>query len=408
MIDVDKWQEIFTSIGKHPTRTVLTAFGVAWGIFMLVLLLGAGQGLQNGIDYQFEGDAMNSIWINPGRTSVPHNGMKEGRRIVMDNDDYDYILDQFKEVEQMSGKYFLRGNKVAVYGDKALSFSVQGVHVDGQVVESLEITKGRFINKVDLDQTRKVAVIGGYVQRDLFDGKDPVGEEIVLDGTNFQVIGVFHDPEGENTMRRIYLPISTVQKVYTANDRLDQLILVAGDLSIDEMNALEDEVTRGLKDRHLVAYDDRRAFRIWNMAEEYQSVIGLMTAIKGITWMVGIFSMIAGVIGVSNIMLIIVKDRTKEIGIRKAIGATPRSIIAMIFQESIFITGIAGYLGLFLGILVLWGLQGMESEFFRNPQVNFWLALTATIVLILAGALAGLLPAMQAAKINPVTAIKSE
>ena len=265
MIDVDKWQEIFNSIGKHPTRTILTAFGVAWGIFMLVLLLGAGQGLHNGINYQFEGDAMNSIWINPGRTSVPHKGLKEGRRIVLDNDDYDYIVEQFDQIEQMSGKYFLRGNKVVVYKDKALSFSVQGVHVDGQVVESLDITKGRFINDVDLEETRKVAVIGGYVQRDLFDNKDPIGEQIVLDGASFKVIGVFHDPEGENTMRRIYLPISTVQKVYTANNRLDQIILVAGDLSVDQMNQLEEEVTRGLQERKLIAYEDRRALRIFNI-----------------------------------------------------------------------------------------------------------------------------------------------
>ena len=408
MIDVDKWQEIFNSISKHKLRTVLTAFGVAWGIFMLVLLLGAGNGLENGINYQFEGDALNSIWINPGRTSVPFRGLKEGRRIQLTNDDYDYILDQFAQIEDMSGKYFLRGNKVAVYKNKSLSFSIQGVHEDGQVVESLEITEGRFINQQDLDETRKIAVIGGFVKRDLFEGSDPLGEQIVLDGASYKVVGVFNDPEGENTMRRIYLPISTVQKVYSTHDKLDQLVLVAGNLSVAEMNRLEDEVTAGLKERKLIAPEDRRALRIFNMAEEYQSVMGLMTAIRGITWIVGIFSMIAGVIGVSNIMLIIVKDRTKEIGIRKALGATPRSIIGMIFQESIFITAIAGYLGLAFGIFVLWGLQGVETEYFRSPEVNVWLAIFATLILVLAGVMAGLLPAMQAARINPVTAIKSE
>ncbi len=408
MFDLDKWQEIFNSIGKHPMRTILTAFGVAWGIFMLVLLLGAGRGLHNGINHQFEGDALNSLWINPGRTSIPYAGLKEGRRIKLTNEDYDYILDQFDQAESLSGKYFLRGDKVVVYQDKSLSFSIQGVHEDGQVIESLEIRKGRFINQTDLEETRKVAVIGGFVERDLFEGEDPLGAQIVLDGASYKVVGVFHDPEGENTMRRIYLPVTTVQKVYSAHDALDQLVLDAGDLPIGAMNRLEEEITAGLKERKLIAPEDRRALRIFNMAEEYQNVLGLMRAINGIIWVVGIFSMIAGVIGVSNIMLIIVKDRTKEIGIRKAIGASPRSIIGMIFQESIFITTIAGYIGLTTGIFILWALNGVESEFFRNPEVNIWLAFSATLVLIFAGVLAGLLPAIQAARINPVTAIKSE
>ena len=408
MFDLDKWNEIFNSIGKHPLRTILTAFGVAWGIFMLVLLLGAGQGLQNGVDEQFSGDAVNSLWISAGRTSVPFQGLKEGRRIKLTNEDYNYLLDQFSQIDELSGKYFLQGNKIVKYNQQALSYSIQGMHPDGAFMESLVITDGRSLNEQDQRDGRKVAIVGEVVRDQLFKEEDPIGQMIQIDGAVYKVVGVFYDKEGERTMRRIYLPISTVQKVYSTYDRIDQLILASHDLSAAEMELLETTTRKAMQQRKLIAPDDRRALRVFNMAAEYQSIKGLMLAIKAITWLVGIFSMIAGVIGVSNIMLIIVKDRTKEIGIRKAIGATPGSIIGMIFQESIFITAVAGYIGLAMGIGVLALLKDVESEFFRNPEVNIGLALTATLVLIIAGVLAGLLPAIQAARINPVKAIKSE
>ena len=201
---------------------------------------------------------------------------------------------------------------------------------------------------------------------------------------------------------------TTLQTNYGNFNRIDQMIIDLGDLAYEEVIGIETAIKKTLQERKMVDPEDRQAVRIWNMAREYQSFMGLMNAIKGIMWVVGIFSIIAGVIGVSNIMLIIVKDRTKEIGIRKALGATPRSIVGMIFQESIFITAIAGYVGLGLGIGVLALLSGMESEFFRRPEVNIWIAVLATMILIMSGALAGLLPALQASRINPVLAIKSE
>jgi len=251
-------------------------------------------------------------------------------------------------------------------------------------------------------------VIGEPVRAQLFDGKNPIGERVVIDGASYTVVGVYFDKEGEDSMRRMYLPISTVQKVYSSNDRIDQLILSAGQLSTSEMVLLEEATRKTLQERKMISPKDRRAIRIFNMAEEFASFQSLMAMINGIIWLVGIFSMIAGVIGVSNIMLIIVKDRTKEIGIRKALGATPRSIVSMIFQEAIFITGLAGYIGLTAGIGVLALMKGIETEYFRNPEVQLGVILAATLVLILAGVFAGLLPAMQAARINPVKAIKSE
>lgn len=408
MIDWDKWQEIFDSINKHRLRTILTAFGVSWGIFMLVLLLGAGQGLQNGVSHNFAGDATNSLWINSGRTSLPFNGLKEGRQIALTNEDYEFLWDQFSQIESLSGKYFLRGSKTVTYNGVTRSYSVQATHPDGQVIESLEILSGRFYNDRDMREHRKVAVIGQYVKQELFGDEDPEGQNITIDATNYKVIGVFYDKEGEQTMRRIYLPMSTVQKVYSAFDKMDQLVVVTGDLSEEDMSVLEASVKTSFSQRKKFDKDDPQALRIYNRARDYQSFMSLMNAIKGLMWFVGIFSIVAGVIGVSNIMLIIVKDRTKEIGIRKALGATPSSIVGMIFQESIFITGVAGYLGLGAGIAVLALLQGIESEFFRRPEINIWIAIGATMILVLAGAMAGLLPALQAARINPVTAIKSE
>jgi len=408
MFDIDKWQEIFTSIGKHPLRTILTAFGVAWGIFMLVLLLGAGKGLHNGIAYQFEGDALNSLWIRAGRTSIPYQGLQEGRRIKLKNDDYEHLLNEYSQIEELSGKYFLGSSRPVKYGEQALAYDMQGIHPDGAAVESLIIKAGRSLNARDQKENRKVTIIGEVVRDQLFKDEDPIGKSVIVDGASYKVVGVYHDKEGERTMRRLYLPISTVQKVYSAQDRIDQLIIGAGDLSMAEMTLLEEATRSALQQRKKISPKDRRAIRIFNMANEYQSFVSLMFVINSIIWMVGIFSMIAGVIGVSNIMLIIVKDRTKEIGIRKAIGATPGSIVAMIFQESIFITAVAGYIGLALGIGVLALLKSVETEFFRNPEVNFGVVLAATIVLVLAGVLAGLLPAMQAARINPVQAIKSE
>lgn len=409
MIDWDKWQEIFDSINRHRLRTLLTGFGVAWGIFMLVLLLGAGQGLQNGVEYQFAGDIMNSLWIESGRTTKPYAGMKAGRRIELTDDDYAFLQSEFPEIFKSSGKYFVGGSVIVTYGAKTQSFSVQGTHVDGDFIESLQMLEGRYLNQHDIDEERKVAVIGKDVREEFFDkDEDPLGKEVVVDGAVFKVIGVFYDPEEGRTMKRLYVPISTVQTVYSNFDQIDEIILGMGDLSIDGVMAIEDEINAALKKRKKVAPDDRQAIDVFNSAEEFKNFMGLMTAIKGIMWIVGIFSIIAGVIGVSNIMLIIVKDRTKEIGIRKALGATPRSIVGMIFQESIFITAIAGYIGLCAGVGLLAVLQGIESDFFRQPEINFGIAIAATIVLILAGGLAGLLPALQASRINPVKAIKSD
>lgn len=406
MFDLDKWQEIFNSIRRHKLRTILTALGVFWGIFMLVILLGAGQGLQNGVEYEFRDDAMNSIWVRRGTTSIPFNGLPKGRRIKFYNEDYNFLDKNYPEIEDLTGRFYLSGDQTATYGQKKLSFPVRGVHPGHQVVENSMMVEGRYINAIDIKEVRKVAVLGKVAKESLFENEPALGKEIKLGGIVYTVVGIYKDTGSEDEMRIIYIPVSTAQKVYAGTEELHQLMFTAGDLPLDEMKKLESDIRTTFAQKHQFDPGDRRALFITNIAEEYQEFQNLFWAIRAFVWFVGIGSIIAGVIGVSNIMLIVVKDRTREIGIRKAIGATPSSIISMILQEAIVITAVAGYVGLLAGVGVISLMSSMEVEFFRNPQVNLGVVVSATIVLILSGALAGLMPAVQAARINPVEAMK--
>ena len=408
MFDFDKWQEILESIKRHKLRTALTAFGVFWGIFMLVLLLGAGKGLSNGVEFQFSDESINSIWLSPGRTSKPYQGLKEGRLIRFDNDDYEFIGNQYNTVDNVAGRFFLSGDKVVKYKNKALSFSVQCIYPAIKILENIIVTDGRFLRQEDLDERRKVCVIGRIVKEKLFGESEAVGREIIVDNIVYKVVGVFYDSGGEWIMKNIYVPITTAQKIYSGNDRLHRLMFTASGLNIQEMQSLERQVINDFASRKDFHPRDRRALRTTNNASQYKQYSDMMKVINGIIWLVGIFSIIAGVIGVSNIMLIIVKDRTREIGIRKSLGATPFSIVSMILQESIFITGFAGYLGLAAGVGVMALIKDVSTEFWRNPEVNIWIAFISTLILIVAGAIAGLIPALQAAHINPVLAMKSD
>ncbi len=408
MIDYDKWQEIFTSIMRHKVRTILTALGVFWGIFMLVILLGAGKGLENGVEYEFQDDAVNSLWIRRGVTSLDYKGLPEGRRIEFTNEDYDLLAGADPGIEHLTGRFYLSGDQILVYGDKELSFPTRGVHPGHQFVENTIMIRGRYINQRDLDDFRKVVVLGKVARESIFGTENPIGKEVEIGGTVYTVVGEYFDNGNPDEMRVVYLPITTVQKVYAGTETVHQLMVTTGDMSLPDMQRLERDIRRMLAGRHQFALEDRRAVWISNLAEEYQEFQGLFLAINLFVWFVGLGSIIAGVIGVSNIMLIVVKDRTREIGVRKALGATPTSIVRMILQEAIFITSLAGYAGLAAGVGVLAVLGQMEVQFFRHPQINIWVGLAATAVLILAGALAGWLPARQAARIHPVEAMKAD
>ncbi|MBT8220329.1 MAG: ABC transporter permease [Bacteroidia bacterium] len=413
MLDYDKWQEIIDSISKHKLRTALTAFGVSWGMFMLVLLLGAGNGLRNGVNHNFLDDAVNSLWIWGGSTSKPYKGLQPGRRIIFHNEDYKTVEASIGAVEHLGVRYWLRGGAQVKRGNEVFDYPVRCVNPGHRYLENTIITEGRFINDHDMSSAAKITVIGQLV-RDAFFTKDEavIGQYINIKGIDFKIVGVYLDEGQENEMRNIYIPVYTAQKVFEGDDIVDQIMFTMGDISVENSALVEADVQRLLAERLNFDPEDKQAIYISNDLEEYMKFQSFFQAIKIFVWIVGLGSILAGMIGVSNIMLIIVKDRTKEIGIRKAVGATPASIISMILHESVLITAVAGFLGLCAGIGILWGLESLmtaleiESEFFRNPEVNFGVLAWALFTLVVTGALAGLIPGMKAVRINPVEAMK--
>lgn len=408
MFNLDRWQEILDTISKNRLRTFLTAFSVAWGIFMLIILLGAGSGLKNGIEHEFMADAVNTLWINGGQTSMPYNGLKEGRIINLTLEDYEQIK-RMPGIEYISARARVGGSRMINYKKESGSFDIVTDYADGQHLENLTMVQGRFYNDKDCDEYRKVCTISTKVRDIIFKDEDPIGKYILADGIPFNVIGVFYD-QADRDMNRIYIPTSTAAKTYSDGNKLRVIWLVPTDKSIKNSNMMLAEIKSLLAANHSFDIDDRKAIYAVNNSVEYEKIMSLMTGIKIFVWIIGIFTIIAGIVGVSNIMMIVVKERTKEIGIRKAIGATPWSIIGMILQESIYVTAIAGYTGLVLGIglLELISKNMPEAPFFRNPEVDFKTAIYATLLLIFAGALAGFIPSRNAAKIKPIVALRDE
>ena len=409
MFDLDKWQEIFATIKKNKLRTFLTGFSVAWGIFMLIILLGSGNGLQNGITYQFEADATNTLWLFPGATTMANQGMKPGRQINFTNEDYTFIKENIPGVEEISARYYMWQNRIISYKKQFGSFDLICVHPDMQVIEKITVEQGRMLNQVDLLNHRKVAVIGVPVKEALFkNGENPLGKYIKVNRVPFQVVGIFSD-RNDRDQQRIYLPISTAQMIFIGGNHIHNLTLTTN-LSASESETLEQTLRNRLAKRHRFNPEDKSALYIGNTLREFKQFQNMFMGIKLFVGVIGIFTIIAGVVGVSNIMIIVVNERTKEIGIRKAIGATPWSVIFLIIFESVIITASAGYIGLVsgIGLLELVNKFMPPSEFFRSPEVDFSIAVSATLILVFAGVLAGLFPAIKAASIRPVIALRDE
>lgn len=411
MFDIEKWLEIFSAMRKNKLRTVLTGFSVAWGIFMLIVLLGFGQGLQNGIESEFKQDAINSIWIHPGETSKAYKGYQPGRRINFDLSDYEMIKTKIHDIEFISARYWSFGSRTIVYRKKTASYSINGAHPQTKEIESCSMLSGRFINDVDIDKFRKVAIIGEPVAKTFFDEykEDPIGKFIVINKVPFLVVGVFTDP-APRECERIYIPITTSQKVFGGYEKINN-IAVTANVSPERSAEMENQIKAYLAKKHHFDVDDSRAVYLWNTLKEYSNFQNLFTGIRVFVWVIGIFTLIAGIVGVSNIMMIVVKDRTKEIGIRKAIGATPKSVVGLIVLEAILITSLAGYIGLFLGVGLLDLISKAlppDAPFFANPEINVNAALVAIVVLIISGTFAGLIPATRAAAIKPIDALRDE
>lgn len=409
MLDLDQWQEIFSTIGKNKLRTFLTSVSVCWGIFMLVILMGAGNGLAKGVMHNFS-DSKNSIWMWGGQTSMAYNGFNAGRPVELTNDDLDMVNEKYgKDIEGLSARYGVYGVGPVSYKNNYGEFGAIAIHPGHQQAEALQLVSGRLLNKYDIEEYRKVCILGTLMRDQLFKDEDPIGKYVQLAGIKFLVVGVFGDVhEGET--RRMYIPISLAQKTFIDKNRIGLLTFIASDYTEGQTDQVIDDIRNTLSRKYNFDPEDNRALGSVNAMKEYRQMNAIFTGINMFVLIIGIFTIIAGIVGVSNIMLIVVKERTKEIGIRKALGAKPASIVTMILEESILITALAGYIGLVLGLILVEGIAKVmpASDFFREPGVNFNMALGATLLIIVAGAIAGFIPARKAANIRPVEALHDE
>ena len=376
---------------------------------MLVILLGVSEGLQNGVEADLGDDAINSIWIYSGQTSVAYKGLKPGRSIQFTMDDYNTVRDVVDGLTYGTARYMVWSAQIT-YGNEYSNYPLRAVHPDHQYLENTLIKSGRFLTPTDINEKRKLAVIGRDIQKDLFPDKNPIGEYIEIYGIPFKVIGVFEDTGSSREMRIVYIPITCGQQIFGAGDDIDMFMVSTGQEALPRTIQMKEEIGELLRRRHIVSPDDQSAIYISNNNEEMAVVNDIMTGLKMFVWIIGIFTIIAGIVGVSNIMSVVVKERTKEIGVRKALGATPASVIGLIIHESVLVTGLAGYIGLVLGVFTLEGIANLigEQQMFQRPEVNFTVAITTLIIMIFAGALAGFFPALRAARIKPVVALRDD
>ena len=409
MFDFDRWREIFQTLAKNKLRTALSGITISFAILLFTLLFGVGNGLKHTFEEQFAGDAVNSVYVYSGRTTKPYKGLQSGRRIQFRNDDEDFMISNFEEEIQHFSPTIQIGVRVVYKGEQD-NYSLRGVYPDYQPLEAAEMIDGRFISALDVKNKSKNIAIGRLVEKDLFGGKSAIGKYLDLNGLSFKVVGVFKDPGGDQDERYIYAPFSSIQGIYKEFDEVDRFGFTFNpELSVDKSLAFSNLLTKLLKEKHSVAPRDQGAIRVQNYAEGTRDVNNFMNVLNIMFLFIGIGTLVAGIIGISNIMVYIVRERTKELGIRKALGATPKSIVGMILMESIFVTAIAGYGGLLIGVFTLRAIgDGLEEYFILNPSVETYVVVGATIILIIAGTIAGYIPAKRAAGIKPIVALNDE
>lgn len=415
MFDSDRWGEIWQTLSRNKLRSALTAFGVGWGIFMLILMLGAGNGLANGVNGAFSGWASNSCFIWTQTTSIPYKGFPRGRNFDFDNSDVEAIRRNVPGVDALAPRLQLGGWQGAnnvVYNGKTGAFNVNGDLPDIMRIQGTGITGGRFLNDKDVHDNRKVCVIGQRVVDVLYPKDvDPVGTFIKISGVYFRVIGTHKTKASaemdENQDATIYVPFTTFQRAFNAMNEVHWFAITAekGTKASD----LQARIKKLMAERHKVHPDDELAFGSFNVEEMFDMTNNLFLAITGLGWFVGILTLISGVVGVSNIMLVIVRERTQEIGIRRSLGATPANITMQIVLEALTLTFLAGYVGLLAGVFLLEGISaaGIDSDFFAHPEVDITVALVALGALITSGLFAGLVPARRALAIRAVEALRS-
>lgn len=414
MLDAEKWAEIFATIGKNKLRTALTGFSVFWGIFMLIILLGTGQGLSNGFSYNFRNTAKNTIDIWGGQTTKPWQGLGIERQIQLTTEDVDALRHAVPGLQHINGNLRVwRGQSQLSRGKQYGNFTISGVTPDFTALQDQQILQGRFLNWLDEDHARKVIVLAEDSRDALFKGEDPIGQWVQVNNIPFQVVGIYRFESSGRSMNQssqVFIPLSVVQKVFNQQQNVDKITFSFAD---GTMRGAEEAATRAtvlLSKRHHFDPTDDRAIYLNNNVANAALFGQIFTGINAFLWIIGIGTIVAGIVGVSNIMLITVKERTREIGIRKALGATPANVVSQVIMEAVFVSAMAGYLGLVcgVGLLELIASNVPGTDMFRDPSIKLGTALWATLVLVVAGGLAGLIPARRAAAIRPIEALRDE
>ena len=420
MFDFDGIHEIWQTIARNKTRSLLTAFGVFWGIFLLVVLISTGNGFENGLMKQVEGVTPNTGFFFASQTSEPYKGYQKGRSWSMQMADLEAIREAFPCIKAISpeASVWSSEDKNVLYGSRGGSFTVKGVLPEYNEIEKSKIIKGRFINATDIATNRKVCLLGKKVYTTMFEkGENPIGKMVKVNGIYFQVVGVARSYT-ENVQingsvdESVILPFTTMQQVFALGDKIGFFAFVADDDT--PISSIEDDMKQLIKQRHDIAPTDNEAIQTFDLSEIFKAFKGLFFGIHILIWIVGLGTLMSGIIGVSNIMLVTVKERTREIGVRRAIGAKPKNIISQVLSESLLLTTLAGLVGLCIGVGIMAVVAMVTSNMlsdnmmFQDPNLGFGAAIAATIIVIISGLLAGVLPAWRAIQIKAIDAIREE
>lgn len=415
MFNIDRWQEIFEAISKNKLRTFLTGISVGSGIFILVILLGIANGLKKGIKQKMEVDATNKVQFWGAKTSLAYKGLKKNRPVQFELKDYEYITQNYKEAIEYESPNFKKNWRDVFFKNEGGNYRVIGVYPQYQFISNVSLLSGRFLSEKDIQNHAKVAVIGLQLVEDLkINLKKDLGDYVEINQVKYKIIGMYKDPGSKWQNNIVYVPHSTLTQVYNSVKNAGTFSFTLPKTDDYDRDVIESElfvknISSFLKKKYWVHPKDDRAVRFHNRITSSKNIYDLNNGIQIFFWGIGLLTLVAGVVGIGNIMLIIVKERTKEIGIRKALGAQPKDIVIMVLHESIFITAISGMIGMFLGLICL-EIAGkiIQTDFIVNPSIEFNVALITVALLVIAGAIAGYVPAKYAAKVKPIIALKDE